>query len=106
MNLFRTYRKPHFWSQLLLGMIAILSLPVNSTANQTQQIYNQAYLQSQQLEQAQPVAPLFYQQRQQIELQHRVVFDLPQLQTTQLSITPQRPFFVVPPIRAGPQLHV
>ncbi|MGV6988626.1 secA translation cis-regulator SecM [Testudinibacter sp. P80/BLE/0925] len=106
MNLFRGYnksaRKPHFWSQFLLGMLAILSLPLQANPTQEQQTYSQAY-QLQQSEQQKPLAPLFYQQQQrQIQLQQRIRH------------TPSQHLFVekqaligdtvkaVPPIRAGP----
>lgn len=110
MNLFRSHRKagrkPHFWSQFLLGMLAILSLPGNANLASNQQSYDSAYQQSQQLEQRQPVAPQFYQQQQQqIRLQQQISRALPQQIPLSQQPLPQNPLAALPPIRAGPHLQ-
>ncbi|TNH04020.1 DUF2547 family protein [Testudinibacter sp. TR-2022] len=104
MNLLHAYRhrKPHFWSQFLLGIIAILAVPVSAAGNPTQQNDNQAYQQIQQTTQTRQIQSAFYQQPQyQPE---------PQQAVPTTTLAPQTALFVVisslseslPPIRAGP----
>lgn len=107
MNLFRGYnksgRKPHFWSQFLLGMLAILSLPLEAASTQHQQIYAQAYQQAQQLEQQKPQAQQFYQQ-QQIQQQQRI--SQPHVIFIEQPHFVRNPIDNVPPIRAGPHFFL
>ncbi|KGQ69912.1 hypothetical protein OA57_09815 [Chelonobacter oris] len=103
MNPFHRCRKPHFWSQFLLGMLAIMSLPVNASLSQNQPAYDQAYQQSQQLQQHKPASSLFYQQQQrQIRLQQQVIRELPHYRPVIRLLISRQHHEAVPPIRAGP----
>ncbi|SMB88282.1 Protein of unknown function [Pasteurella testudinis DSM 23072] len=103
MNLLQAYRKPHFWSQFLLGIIAILSVPVNAATNQAQPTYNQTCQQIQQAEQNQPLPAAFYQQQQSQAQRQQSAVPLPAARPLSPRLLAQSAFKTVPPIRAGPQ---
>lgn len=100
MGLFRQLHKSAFWSQLLLGMVAILALPVPQTArdaeqNPVEQTLNLSELSAQQAEIEQ--AHFISQQQISIQIaQQAVTF-------CEFFAKPYRLQSVAnPPIRAGP----
>lgn len=109
MNLFLSQRKPYFWSQFLLGILAILSLPIDATLQQKAQLnqteYNQTYPSLAVSEQKQAQTIQFYQQQQK-QIQQPVTPDLLQRQSNYSLPLSILYFHTIAPIRAGPIFYL